>query len=146
MRAIQQTYWDREMGPLKDEAKILEIIDELDRILTEDIPRMATVDKSGCMNHDWRDALEAENMVYCALAASYAGLTRKETRGFNLRTDYPDTDNSYGLANTVVTYTADGQWSAEMAPKQGGIIPNETLAMMVPECIGLNTFAPKDEQ
>ncbi len=141
MRAIQQTYWSREMGPMKDEAKILEIIAELERIQKEDLPRMWSVDKSLRMNCEWRDAFEAENMLYCALGASYAALQRKETRGFHLRTDYPNTDNSIGLANTVVKLKEDGQWEAELAPKFDYIVPNETMAMMVSEVIGLNTFA-----
>ena len=145
MRKIQQTYWSREMGPMKDEKMILEILDELERIRTEDLPRMKISDKSLRMNPEWRDAFEAENMLYCALGASWAGLTRKETRGYNLRIDYPDTDNSYGLANTVVSVDADGNWSAELAPKFDQIIPSETIAAMVPECIGLNTFAPEKE-
>ena len=145
MRKIQQTYWSREMGPMKDEKMILEILDELERIRTEDLPRMKISDKSLRMNPEWRDAFEAENMLYCALGASWAGLTRKETRGYNLRIDYPETDNSYGLANTVVSVDADGNWSAELAPKFDQIIPSETIAAMVPECIGLNTFAPEKE-
>lgn len=83
------------MGPLKDEKKILEIIAELERIQKEDLPRMAMLDKSFLMNGEWQDSFEVESMLYCALAASYAGQERKETRGYNLRTDYPNTDNSY---------------------------------------------------
>ena len=143
MRKIQTTYWSREMGPMKDEAKILEIIAELTRIQKEDLPRMSSPDKSYRMNCEWRDAFEAENMLYCALAASYAGLMRKESRGFHMRLDYPNTDNSVGLANTVVTLKEDGEWVAEMAPKFDSIVPKETVATLVSEAIGLNTFAPE---
>ena len=141
MHKIQTTYWDRELGPLKDEKKILEIIKELTRIQEEDLPRMAMMDKSFRMNGEWQDAFEAENMLYCALAASYAGLERRETRGYNLRTDYPNTDNSYGLANTVTTLGQDGEWKTEMADKIDTIIGRDTVAYLVPECIGLDTFA-----
>ena len=141
MHKIQTTYWDREMGPLKDEKKILEIIKELTRIQEEDLPRMAMMDKSFRMNGEWQDAFEAENMLYCALAASYAGLERRETRGYNLRTDYPNTDNSYGLANTVTTLGQDGEWKTKMADKIDTIIGRDTVAYLVPECIGLDTFA-----
>lgn len=63
MRKIQQTYWDRENGPLKDEKRILEIIEELNRIKDEDIPRMWSADDSYHMNCGWRDCFEAENML-----------------------------------------------------------------------------------
>ncbi len=142
MRNIQQTYWDRENGPLKDEAKILSIIEELNRIKEEDLPRMWTSDKSYRMNCEWRDCFEAENMLYCALGASYAGLTRKETRGFNMRTDYPNLDNNTGLKNTVVKLDSDGTWTATFEPKFDQIIPSAIIAQMVPTDIGLNTFAP----
>lgn len=146
MRSIQQTYWDRENGPLKDEKKIEEIIRELTRIKEEDLPRMWTSDKSYRMNCEWRDCFEAENMLYCALGASYAGLTRRETRGFHMRTDYPNLDNSTGLKNTVVKMDEDGNWHCEFAPKFDQIIPSAVLAQMVPTDIGLNTFAKKNKK
>jgi succinate dehydrogenase / fumarate reductase flavoprotein subunit len=145
MKSIQQTYWDRQNGPLKDEAKIHEIIAELNRIKLEDIPRMYIADKSYRMNCEWRDAFEAESMLYCALGASYAALLRKETRGMNLRTDYPDTDNSIGLFNTVVSVNPEGEWSFEQGKKFDSIVPSAVIAAMVPQNIGLNTVAKKKQ-
>ena len=145
MRNIQNTYWDRENGPLKDETKIKAIIQELTRIKEEDIPRMWTSDNSYRMNCEWRDCFEAENMLYCALGASYAGLLRKETRGFNMRTDYPNLDNSIGLDNTLVVLNDQGEWTAEFAPKFDQFIPASIMAQMVPTDIGLNTFALNNE-
>ncbi|GAA6409493.1 fumarate reductase subunit A [Blautia hominis] len=141
MRKIQQTYWDRKNGPLKDENKIKQIICELNQILEEDLPRMWTVDKSYRMNCEWRDCFEAENMLYCALGASYAGLLRKESRGFQMRTDYPDPDNSIGLKNTVVQLDENGRWHTDFMAKFDQIIPSSIIAQMVPNDIGLYTFA-----
>lgn len=141
MHNIQSKFWTREMGPMRNEEDLNELIDELHRIINEDLPRIATIDKSRCMNGDWRDALETENMAYCALASAYASLERKETRGYNLRLDYPDTDNSYGLANTVTTLSENGTWKTELAPLHDEIVPADTLAQLVPTCFGLNTFA-----
>ena len=141
MHKIQKIYWDRKNGPLKDEAKIKEIITELIRIKEEDIPRMYTPDKSFRMNMEWRDCFETENMLYCALGASYAGLIREESRGFNMRTDFPNPDNSKGIANTVVSLNEDGKFNCEMAKKHDELIPKQVLEQMVSESIGLNTFA-----
>ena len=142
MREVQKAYWPRETGPMRDEAGCEALIAELERIIAQDLPRITVADKSTCMNVEWRDALEAENMAWCALGSAHASLTRKETRGYNLRTDYPDTDNSYGLANTVVAYGGeDAGWSCEMAPLHDELVGSETLAQMVPTCFGLNTFA-----
>ena len=142
MREVQRAFWPRETGPMRDEAGCESLIAELERIIAEDLPRVSVADQSTCMNVEWRDALEVESMAWCALGSAYASLTRKETRGYNLRTDFPDTDNSYGLANTVVAYGGEGAgWSAEMAPLHDELVPAETLAQMVPTCFGLNTFA-----
>ena len=81
-------------------------------------------------------------MLYCALGASHAGLLRKETRGFNMRTDFPYTDNSTGLYNTVVSLDKSGGWSAEKADKFDGIVPTQVIATMVPQNISLNTVSP----
>lgn len=143
MHQIQETYWDRKNGPLKDEKRILEIIEELNRIKEEDLPRMWTADDSYRMNCGWRDCFEAENMLYCALGASYAGLLRKESRGFHMRTDYPDPDNQTGLGNTVVKLEKEGSWDTEFAPKFDQLIPSAVMAQMVPTDIGLNSFAPE---
>src|ERR1700712_59439 len=143
MKKIQLTYWDRENGPLKDEAKILEILAELNRIKEEDLPRMYVADKSYRMNSEWRDAFEVENMLYCALGASYAALLRKETRGLNLRTDFPYTDNKTGLFNTVVSVDTQGKWSSEKGAKFDSIVPSAIIAAMVTENISLNTVAKK---
>lgn len=140
MRHIQQVFWPRETGPMRDEGACLALIDELERVIAEDLPRIAVADKSLCMNVEWRDSLEAENMAWCALASARASLERRETRGYNMRTDYPTTDNAYGLANTVVAYK-DGVWSAGLEPLHDELVPAETLAQMVPTCFGLNTFA-----
>lgn len=141
MHDIQTKFWPRDMGPMRDERGLQELIKELQRIIDEDIPRIGIADKSRCMNADWRDALEAENMAYCALGSAYASLERKETRGYNLRLDHPDTDNAYGLANTVTSLSEDGTWKTELAPLHDELVPADTLAQMVPTCFGLNAFA-----
>lgn len=139
MRNIQLTYWPRETGAARDEAQINAIIDEMHRVLEEDISTMRCADQSLRMNPEWRDALEAENMALCVLASCEAGLQRKETRGYHIRTDYPDLDSVGGLMNTVVSLSSDGTWQAEVADKKDTYIPKETLAeMIVP--FGLNSF------
>ncbi len=131
MRKIQETYWPRETGAARDEAQLNDIIAELNRIKDEEIPAMKCADRSSRMNPEWRDALEVENMVYCVLASCHAGLERKETRGYHIRTDYPEMDPEGGLANTVTSLAGDGEWSTEMAPKIDTYIPKETIAQMV---------------
>ena len=131
MRKIQLTYWPRETGAARDEAQLNDIIKEVGRILEEDIPAMRCADQSLRMNTEWRDALEAENMALCVLASCHAALQRKETRGYHVRTDYPDLDPVGGLANTVTTLNADGSWASEMQPKKDSVVPKETLAEMI---------------
>lgn len=141
---IQQAFWPRDTGPMRDEAGCDALIAELERVIAEDLPNIEVADKSMRMNADWRDALEAESMAWCALASAVASKTRKETRGYNMRTDYPATDNSYGLANTQVTLQADGTWDAQMVPLHDQLVPAETLAGLVPTCFSLDMFMDGD--
>lgn len=131
MRKIQTTYWPRETGAARDETQLRAIIDEVGRILAEEIPAMNLADRSFHMNKEWQCALEAENMALCVLASCYAGLERKETRGYHIRTDYPTIDPVGGMGNTVTTLAADGSWQAEMAPKKDTYIPAENVSAAI---------------
>lgn len=140
MHDIQSKFWPRDTGPMRNAEELADLIAELQRIIDEDLPRIYVADKSLHMNLDWRDALETENMAWCALASAIASNTRTETRGYNMRTDYPATDNAVGLANTLVSLNEDGTWNAEMAPLHDELIPADTLATLIPTCFSLDMF------
>ena len=53
---------------------------ELDRIMAEDIPRMACADDSLVQNADWKDAIEVVNLLDIARLTVEASLAREESR------------------------------------------------------------------
>ena len=77
------------MGLLRDEASLRAALDELNRIRTEDLPRMAFPSNSVAMNLEWRHALEAEHLLNSAIGAAMGALERRESRYMHVRTDYP---------------------------------------------------------
>lgn len=119
------------LAPLRDEKSIQGCIDELNRIKTEEFPRMSVPSKSRQFNLGWRNALEVPNMWNCVMGTAQAALIRKETRGSHCRKDYPKVDNENWLVNTIVTLK-DGTWSAATRPIVATIIPAEEVAKMVP--------------
>jgi succinate dehydrogenase / fumarate reductase flavoprotein subunit len=65
----------------------------LDRIRTEDIPAMVVSDTSPVYNTEWKEAIEAYNMLDICEISARASLMREETRGMYLRGDFPEQDD-----------------------------------------------------
>lgn len=68
-------------------------ISELERIRNEEIPNMAIIDKSPIFNKEWKEAIEAYNMLDIAEISVRASLEREETRGMYLRAEFPERDD-----------------------------------------------------
>ena len=130
MRNVQTGFWDG-MYFLRDEQGIQGTIDELTRLREEELPRMATMDKSPQFNLEWKNALEARNMIEVGIGAAQAALIRKESRGAHCRTDYPKVDNASYMANTKVAL-ANGSWSAELVDAGGMFMDHDTLVASIP--------------
>ncbi len=60
-------------------------------------------DKSSVYNLDLVEALELNNMILVARAATEGALARKESRGGHYRDDYPDRDDKNFLKHTDIT-------------------------------------------
>ena len=63
---------------------------ELDRIMAEDLPRMACADDSLVQNADWKDAIEVVNLLDIARLTVEASLAREESRDAFIRPDFPE--------------------------------------------------------
>jgi succinate dehydrogenase / fumarate reductase flavoprotein subunit len=90
-------------------------IAELERIKSEDLPKMYVSDKSRCCNFDLKHAIETYNILDIAEAIIHSSLVREESRGFFYRTDFPDTDNDNWLVNTLCRLT-DGKVEVTTRP------------------------------
>lgn len=81
---------------------------ELERIRTQDMPELTISNKTRCMNLEWRQAIENENLLLLSEAALKGTLMREESRLFFERVDFPDTDDENWLANIFASQGQDG--------------------------------------
>jgi succinate dehydrogenase/fumarate reductase flavoprotein subunit len=125
-RRIQRAFY-RGQDFIKSEAGILAMLDELERIRKEDLPRMACADKSRVFNRDWRMAMEAEGMLYCSLATAHAALARRESRSPFFRSDHPKMNNSEYLCHLWVSIGENGTWQVEKGDIVDSVVPRAEL-------------------
>ena len=78
-------------------------IREVVRIQDEEMPRIVAAD-----GHQLVKANELRNMLLCAQFTLRSSLHREESRGANLREDFPETDNVNWLRWTTVRSRGDG--------------------------------------
>lgn len=86
---------------------------ELDRIMAEDLPRMACADDSLVQNADWKDAIEVVNLLDIARLTVEASLAREESRDAFIRPDFPEPDDANWKCALAYTRAEDGSLSYE---------------------------------
>ncbi len=86
---------------------------ELDRIMAEDLPRMACADDSLVQNADWKDAIEVVNLLDIARLTVEASLAREESRDAFIRPDFPEPDDANWKCTLAYTRAEDGSLSYE---------------------------------
>lgn len=86
---------------------------ELDRIMAEDLPRMACADDSLVQNADWKDAIEVVNLLDIARLTVEASLAREESRDAFIRPDFPESDDANWKCALAYTRAEDGSLSYE---------------------------------
>lgn len=130
MREIQTNY-QANMGLLRDEASLRAALDELNRIRTEDLPRMAFPSNSVAMNLEWRHALEAEHLLNSAIGAAMGALERRESRYMHVRTDYPALNNDEFLKKFMISMDG-GEFVLDAVDVDMSVADAQTLAALVP--------------
>jgi succinate dehydrogenase/fumarate reductase flavoprotein subunit len=131
-RRIQRAFYHGQ-DFMKSEEKMKEMLTELERIQKEDLPKMVCQDKSSLFNRDWKQAMEAEPMLYCALATVYASLERKESRSPFFRVDYPKMDNENFLCYLWTSVDANGQWKVEKGDIVDTVMSREAIKEVLPD-------------
>lgn len=86
---------------------------ELDRIMAEDLPRMACADDSLVQNADWKDAIEVVNLLDIARLTVEASLAREESRDAFIRPDFPEPDDANWKCALAYARAEDGSLSYE---------------------------------
>jgi succinate dehydrogenase / fumarate reductase flavoprotein subunit len=99
---------DRNCGVYRDEEGLQEALREL-RELRERYGRVAVGDKGSVFNQALQFALELGFMLDCADAIVRDAIVRKESRGAQARTDYPERNDRDWLKHTLLSYRAGGE-------------------------------------
>lgn len=113
--AIQDAFYVAH-EPGSDGERLQTCITELERIKTEDLPKMVVTNKTKVFNVEWKQAIENYNILTLAEASTKAGLMREETRGTFYRADFPEQDDANWAVN-IAAKLVDGAMVLEKVPQ-----------------------------
>jgi fumarate reductase (CoM/CoB) subunit A len=82
-QSLQKIMWEQ-VGIVRSRSGLTDAVAKFDQLKEKNASRLA--------GDDIFDALEAANLLFTARIISRAALTREETRGAHIRSDYPQTD------------------------------------------------------
>ena len=105
--AIQAVMWEK-LGPVRDGSGIETAISTLERIGKEQIAGMAIGCNDRVYNRDRMEAIEVPFMVKTAILVAQSALRRKESRGSQFRTDFPEQNDKEWLRNIVIKRNENG--------------------------------------
>jgi succinate dehydrogenase / fumarate reductase flavoprotein subunit len=92
----------------RDEEGLARAVADLTRIRKEFDETAYVMDKSSTFNTDLVGTLETDFLIDAALTLAAGALARKESRGAQARTDYPERDDANWLKHTLAWRQADG--------------------------------------
>lgn len=101
--------------PTRETEAMQEAVAELERIRTEEMPKMTLGDSSLVYNTDWKAAIECYNLLDIAEASSKAALMREESRGHSYRPEFPEENSTDWLCNIIAT-NSNGTMVLETVP------------------------------
>jgi succinate dehydrogenase / fumarate reductase, flavoprotein subunit len=105
---------DKHVAVFRDEAGLQQALEVVQR-LKEEAKNVWVDDKGSVFNQDVLGALELDFMIDNAEAIVLGAIERKESRGAQFRTDYPERNDEEWLKHIVVTLE-DGQPKLSYAP------------------------------
>jgi fumarate reductase (CoM/CoB) subunit A len=100
-QAIQQIMWEK-VGVIREGEKLQAAQSELAELERERLPHLTMHSDLKVYNREILDSIEVRRMVVLAQIIAAAAAMRQETRGAQMRTDYPDRDDANWLVNLVV--------------------------------------------
>jgi len=84
---------DGGFGPCRNETGLSSALKKIEALKKDELPSLTARCKSQEYNYERLCALQSENLLTCAEAGLRAALARRESRGFHVRSDYPQVDN-----------------------------------------------------
>ena len=92
----------------RDEQGLSKAVQDLDRVRKEFDSNVYVMDKSKTFNTDLVSAFETDFLIDVAQALAKGALERKESRGAQARTDFPERDDANWMKHTLAWRQADG--------------------------------------
>jgi succinate dehydrogenase / fumarate reductase flavoprotein subunit len=92
----------------RDEKGLTRAVEDLGRVRKEFDENVYVMDKSKTFNTDLVSAFETDFLIDAAFALAAGALARKESRGAQSRTDYPERDDENWLKHTLAWRRPDG--------------------------------------
>ena len=106
---------DKNLWVIRNGVELRRAVNELESLLTNDVPRLSIRTQTRTYNKEWIDAVEVEGMLLVLLASARSALARTESRGVHNRSDFPQTDNHHWLREIVIKQV-NGQMSLTTRP------------------------------
>ena len=106
---------DKFMGVIRNKSGIKKMLEEVEKLKEDTIPKLYVADKSRRYNYELIDALEIFVRLDVEEMATKAALLRRESRATHFREDYPKMDNKNWLKN-IVFYMDNGEMKFTTRP------------------------------
>jgi len=92
----------------RDEKGLAKAVQDLDRVRKDFDANVYVMDKSKTFNTDLVSTFETDFLIDTSYALAKCALERKESRGAQSRTDYPERDDANWMKHTLAFRQADG--------------------------------------
>jgi succinate dehydrogenase / fumarate reductase flavoprotein subunit len=109
------TMMNSKVAVFRDEQGLQEALEIIGR-LKEEAAVAAIDDRGTVFNQDVLGAIELGYLLTCAETTVVAAIERKESRGAQFRTDYPDRDDEEWLKHIDITAAEDGSPEISYSP------------------------------
>ncbi|MDH5695142.1 MAG: FAD-binding protein [Dehalococcoidia bacterium] len=98
---LKNTMWET-CSLVKDKAGMEDGLSLIQKLKSDDLPRLCVPSPSRVLNRGLEEALEATNMVLLSEMVIRASSMREESRKAHTRTDFPKLDNKNWLQNIII--------------------------------------------
>jgi len=120
---------NKTLGPVRNRKGIEKLIQFIETVKNNELPRLYTSSKSERYNKEWIETLELENVVNVLEVSARSALMRTESRGVHYCSDCPQADNKNWLKEIVVKRVGDKirtttrPVTVTKLPLPGGVVP-----------------------
>ena len=110
---LQEVMQDK-VGIIREEKEMVQALEALEGFKRR--AKNVSIDGNRHYNPGWHTAVDLHNMLVCSEAVTRCAIARKESRGAQARSDYPDKDDGHSKFNHVVVKGPDGKMQLRREP------------------------------